>query len=269
MHPQNVRVVELSRRPDAILTEARQRHERAVAAANEALVQHRARLAEIRARREEARAGGQWLAWLRGGMQLSRELQNVPSALPVAPEVLERQESLRARVTGEREAEAALGRVFGDGWVLLRGYRNQAGEIPQLILGRRGLIAVETAHLAATVHCDGDDWRAERYDDDGNLVAQDPIADGDGRSPAQQLGEPADQLEQVLEARGHRVPIQRVVLLTHPESKVGRRDNSPVHITASAQDIAQLATKSAVALNLAQVSAIEQLIVADHRRASQ
>jgi hypothetical protein len=237
-----VRFVVLSQRPDARLTEARQRHEQAVAAANKALAQHRERLAEIRSRRNEARARRQWYAWLRCGMQLSRELQNVPSALPVAPEVIERQESLRAEVAGQREAEAALGRIFGDGWVLLRGYRNQAGEIPALLLGRRGLIAVKTAHLDATVHCDGDEGR--------------------------QLSETADQLEQVLESRGHRVPVQRVVLLTHPGSKIGRRDNSPVHITASAQDIGQLASESAVALNLAQVQAIEQLIVSDHRGGS-
>jgi hypothetical protein len=265
VHPSNVRVVELSQRPDATLSEARQRHEQAVAAANKALAQHRERLAEIRSRREAARAGRQWSAWLRGGMQLSRELQNVPSALPVAPEVLERQESLRAEMAGEREAEAALGRIFGDGWVLLRGYRNQAGEIRQLILGRRGLIAVETAHLDATVHCDGDDWRAENYDEDGNPVGQHPMADGQGRSPGRRLSEPADQLEQLLESRGHRVPVQRVVLLTHPGSKIGRRHNPPVHITASAQDIGQLASASAVALNVAQVQAIEQLIVSDHR----
>lgn len=239
-----------------------------MAAANEALAQHRERLAEIRSRRDEARAGRQWVAWLRGGMQLSRELQNVPSALPVAPEVVERQESLRAEVEGEQQAEAALGRVFGDGWVLLRGYRNQAGKIDHLSLGRRGLIAVGVRHVGATVHCDGDEWRADTYDEDGNPVGQHPIADSDGRTPGRQLNEPADQLEQFLRSRGHRVPVQRVVLLTHSRSKVGHRRNSAVHITTSAQDIGLLASDSAVALNLAQVDEIEQLIVSDHRGAS-
>jgi Nuclease-related domain len=250
-----------------MLQEARQRHERAVAAANETLAQHRERLAEMRSRRDEARAGRQWWAWLRGVQRVSRELQNIPSALPVAAEVLQRQETLRAEVAGEQQAEAALGRIFGDGWILLRGYRNQAGEIGQLILGRRGLIAVGVEHLNATVHNDGDDWRADQYDQDGNLVAQHPIADPGGRSPGRQLSEPADRLEQLLSSRGHRVPVQRVVLLTHPRSKVGRRRDSAVHITTSAQDIGQLARESAVALDLAQVDAIEQLIVSDHHQA--
>ena len=263
-----MRVVELSQRPDATLTEARQRHERAVAAANEALAQHRARLAGLRTRRDEARAGRQWRAWLRGTLQISRELQNVPSALPAAAEVLERQESMWAEVAGEREAQAALGRIFGDGWVLLRGYRNQAGTIDHLILGRRGLIAIEVRHLDGTVHCDGDDWRADKYDEDGSLVSQHPIADSGGRSPGRQLDEPADQLEQLLRTGGHRVPVQRVVLLTHPRSKVGGRRNSAVHITTSAQDIGELASNSAVALDVAKVNAIEQLIVRDHRGAS-
>jgi hypothetical protein len=262
-----VRVVELSQGPDATLTEARQRHERGVAAANAALAQHRARLAELRSRRDEARAGRQWWAWMRSDLELSRELQKVPSALPVAAEVLARQESLRAEAAGQQQAAAALGRVFGDGWVLLRGYCNQAGQI-DLILGRRGLIAVQAAHLDATVHCDGDEWRAEKYDEDGNLMGQDPIADGGGRSPGRQVSELADQLEQLLTSRGHHVPVQRVVLLTHPRSKVGHRHNSAVHITTSAQGIGQLASGSAVALNLAQVNAIEQLIVSDHRGAS-
>ena len=78
----------------------------------------------------------------------------------------------------------------------------------------------------------------------------------------------ADQLERLLESRGYRVPVQRVVLLTHPGSKIGRRHNPPVHITTSAQDIGQLANASPVALNLAQVQAIEQAIVSDHREAS-
>jgi hypothetical protein len=269
VHPQKVRVVELTNRPDAMLEEARLRHEQAVAAANEALEQHRARLAEIRSRRDRARAGRQWSVWMRSALQESRELQNVPSALPAAPEVLQRQESLRAEVTGERQAQTALGGLFGDGWVLLHGYRNEAGKISQLILGRRGLIAVGTAHLDATVHCDGDDWRADTCDEDGNVVGQQPITDSEGRAPGRQLSEPANQLEQLLRSSGHRVPVQRVVLLTHPRSKIGHHHNSPVHITTSPQDIGQLAQNSAVALNLAQVAAIEQLIVSDHHRASQ
>ena len=65
---------------------------------------------------------------------------------------------------------AELGRLLGDSWTLFRGYRNRRGEIDHLLLGPRGLFAIEVKNLNATVHIDGDRWRADKYDRYGNLV---------------------------------------------------------------------------------------------------
>ena len=56
-----------------------------------------------------------------------------------------------------------LGRALDDDWTLLRGYRNRRGEIDQLLLGPRGLFAIEVKNLNATVTVDGDRWRADKY----------------------------------------------------------------------------------------------------------
>ncbi len=148
---------------------------------------------------------------------------------------------------------------------MLRGYRNQAGEIDQLLLGPRGLIAIEVKNLNATVHCDGDHWRADKYDKYGHLVDQHPITDRGGRSPARQINETADALEQFLHSRGHPLPIQRVVLLTHPRSRIGTCRSAGVRISTSAREIGQLARDSGIALDPVLAGAIEYLIVGDHR----
>ena len=68
------------------------------------------------------------------------------------------EEILTAGVAGEQQVAAQLGRVLGDEWTLLRGYSNRRGEIDHLLLGPRGLLAIESKHRNATVHCDGDTW---------------------------------------------------------------------------------------------------------------
>lgn len=265
-----MRVVELSNHPDAMLREARQHRAPGRAgrrsAAGAASARHQAQLTEARAHRDGARAARQWLAWVRGVLAVWRVHRSAPAHSATPGRRSDREAVLQAGVAGEQSAETALGRVFGDDWVMLRGYRNRAGEIDQLLLGPRGLVAIEVKHLNATVHCDDDHWRADKYDKYGNLVDQHPITDRGGRSPGRQLNEPADALEQLLHSRGHPVPIQRVVLLTHPRSRIGNCRNPDVHITTSAREIGQLARDSGIALDPVLAGAIEYLIVADHQR---
>ena len=89
-------------------------------------------------------------------------------------------------------------------------------------------------NLNATVHVDGDRWRADKYDNYGNLVEQRPIADAKGRSPSAQLNEPADDLERFLRERGHPVTVQRVVILAHRRSRIGTARNLTVRVGTSA-----------------------------------
>ena len=89
-------------------------------------------------------------------------------------------------------------------------------------------------NLNATVYVDGDRWRADKYDNYGNLVEQRPIADRTGRSPSVQLNEPADDLERFLRTSGQPVPVERVVVLAHRRSKLGAVRHPTVRVGTSA-----------------------------------
>jgi hypothetical protein len=110
---------------------------------------------------------------------------------------------------------AELGRALNDDWTLLRGYRNNRGEIDHILLGPRGVFAIEVKHRNATVQVNGDDWQFDKYDRYGNLVERGRIADRGGRSPSRQLNEPVAELERFLRSRREPVTIGRIVMLTH------------------------------------------------------
>ncbi len=155
--------------------------------------------------------------------------------------------------------------MLGDDWVLMRGYCNRRGEIDHLLLGPPGLVAIESKHLNATVHCEGDSWRFEKFDKYGNLVARGSLSDRGGRSPSVQLNEPADLLEQFLRTRGAAVSILRVVLLTHPSSRRGRCRHPSVHVATSALALAGQLNDMPPVFGAAHRARIEELIARDHR----
>jgi hypothetical protein len=175
------------------------------------------------------------------------------------------EERLAAGVAGEQQVVTELGQALGDDWVLLRGYCNRRGEIDHLLIGPPGLIAIESKHLNATVHCDGDAWRFEKFDRFGNLVGHGSISDRGGRSPSVQLNEPADLLEQFLRTRGGTISILRVVLLTHPSSRRGRCKHPNVHVATSALTLARQFNDMPPVLVAAQRARLEELIARDHR----
>jgi len=266
-----MRIVELSNHPAVMLQQASRRRlagqERARAEYQDALARHRMRVEETRQAREQARAQRRWLVWLRCALGVRRERRRgVPGPALTVGRPSDEEEILRAGMEGEAIAVAVFGRVLGDDWTLLRGYRNRSGEIDHLLLGPRGLFAIEGKHINGTVHCDGDEWWSDKYDNYGNLVRQGTkIVDKGGRSPSVQLNEPASRLERFLRSRGQPVAVQRVVLLTHPRSAVGRRRSPTVRIAASAGEVTGLLDGSAVALDAAQLAQLEQLIIGDHR----
>jgi hypothetical protein len=261
-----VRIVALSDHPGAMLQETSQRRlagrERAQAQFQDAMAQHHLRVEEARRARDKARAQRRWWAWLRCVVALRRERRAVPGP-PAAAGASDREKILKAGIEGEDMVAAGLGGVLGDGWTLFRGYRNRRGEIDHLLLGPQGLVAIEGKHRNATVQCDGDDWRFVKYDRYGNAVERGPIADRRGRSPSVQLNEPASLLEGFLHSRGHPVSVQRVVLLTHPRSKVGTCSNLTVHVATSTDYVIGLL--KGPPLEADQLAQLEQLIVRDHR----
>ncbi len=229
-----MRVVELSDHPGTLLRETRLRSDavaqRERSRYEDALAQHHARVQRAAWQRDLARAEHRWSAWLRGVFAARRERRGAPEP-PPAGNRPDQVGILMAGVEGEQLVAAGLARVLDDEWTLIRGYRNRRGEIDHLLLGPRGLIAIEGKHRNATVHCAGDHWWYTKFDKYGNAVDRGELTDQRGRSPSQQVNEPAAQLEDFLRSRGHAVAIQRFVLLTHPgrgwAAACGRRCTSP------------------------------------------
>lgn len=263
-------VVSLSNHPAALLREAqelrgaadqgRQRvHE-------DRLAVHRGRLARAQAARRRAWVQRRWGAWVRGVLAVWRLRRAVPPARRPDSQPSDQEARLAAGMAGESLVEDALSSRLDDEWTLLRGYRNRRGEIDHLLLGPRGLFAIEGKHRNATVDCAGDRWWATKYDKYGNKVASPAeMTDGRGRSPSEQLNEPASELEAFLGRRGHPVAIGRIVVLTHPRARLRNCTGPTVHIATSMRQITDLLNASPAAISAAKRTAVKQLIIRDHR----
>jgi len=246
-----MRVIELSNHPGDMLNEVSRRRRAAQSRAQDeyedALIQHQARVQTLRVKRDQARQHHQWWTWLRLAFAAWAGKRRAP-AKPVPDRDdtdAGTEERIRAGIAGERLVAAELGQALGDDWTLLTGYRNRRGEIDHLLLGPGGLYAIEVKNINATMHVDGDRWRADKYDNYGNLVEQWLVADRRGRSPSEQLSEPAADLERFLHGRGQAVTIQRVVVLTHRRSRLGVIRNPTVNVATSTGDVLSLVRDSA------------------------
>jgi len=86
---------------------------------------------------------------------------------------------------GEQKVASFLSRQLPDDWILVSGYRNAKGEIDQVLLGPRGVFAIEIKFINGVVHCDGDRWWSDKYDRYGNLVEPNkPLLTSAGAAPA-------------------------------------------------------------------------------------
>ena len=236
-----MRVVSLSDHPGAMRRDAQQRRAAADREAQQAhesvLAVHRERVAQARVARDEAWAARRWGAWLRGVFAVRRAQRQVPAArLPASQPTVE-EERWAAGSAGELLIADRLGRALDDEWTLLRGYRNRGGEIDHLLLGPRGLFAIEVKNQNARVNCHGDQWWSTKYDKYGNPVEpRREMTDRRGRSPSVQLNEPASQLEGFLALprspgrdRAHRRahPPARTATQLHPS------DRAHLHVRAA------------------------------------
>ena len=268
-----MRVIELSNHPGDMLHDlSLRRHagqRRAQARYEDAIVQHQARIQTIRVQRARARRNHHWLTWLRLILAVWAENRRKPPK-PAGPQRndtdtdADTEEKIRAGITGEQLVATELGRALNDDWTLLRGYRNRRGEIDHVLLGPKGLFAIEVKNINATVSIDGDRWRADKYDNYGNLVEQREVADRTGRSPSEQLNEPAGELERFLHERGQRVTVQRVVVLTHRRSRVGPRRHPTVHVGTSTDYVLSLVNEAKGTLDERQRADLQRLIRRDH-----
>jgi Nuclease-related domain len=263
-----MRVIELSNHPGDMLAEvSRRRHaaqRRAQDGYEDALIRHQARVQTIRVKRDRARQQRQWWTWLRLAFAVWAEKRRAPGKPAEGQADTDTEEKIRAGIAGEQLVATDLGRALGDDWTLLRGYRNRRGEIDHLLLGPGGLFAIEVKNINATVYVDGDRWQADKYDNYGNLVEQRLITDRRGRSPSEQLNEPADELERFLHERGQQVMIRRVVVLTHRRSRLGSSRHPAVRVGTSTDDVLSLVHNSDGRLGERQQAEVERLIRRDH-----
>ena len=188
-----MRVIELSNHPGDMLHDVSLRRHatqrRAQAQYEDALIQHQARVQVIRVQRARARQNHRWWTWLRLIVAVWTEQRHAPAKPNRNAGDTDTEEKIKAGIAGEQLVATELGRALNDDWTLLRGYRNRRGEIDHLLLGPKGLFAIEVKNINATVSIDGDRWQADKYDNYGNLVEQREVADRTGRSPSEQLNE--------------------------------------------------------------------------------
>jgi hypothetical protein len=105
---------------------------------------------------------------------------------------------------------------------LTKGYLNNKGEIDLVAVGPSGIVAMEVKYLSGVVHCNGDQWNRDKYDNYGNLVQGGvPIRDKGGRAPSRQLNAAADALQEFLHRKGMPAKVLRVVVLAHNSSQIG------------------------------------------------
>ena len=253
-----MRVEVLSEHPDLMLADIERERRRGA-------VEQAAQVESLRAERRQARSAGRWLAWLRLAFAMPRAKreavrQHLVSVLPTA-----REQTILAGRNAERRVADELATALDDEWLLLRGYCNSRGEIDALLLGPRGLFAIEEKYRSIRVYVHGDEWTAQQIDKYGNpRSARLPMRDGKGRSPSEQVKEPVAALARWLSTNKRETPITPVVLLTHSRARVGYVQNATVRVERSVRGLLSLTERSGYALDAARRADIERLVRRDH-----
>jgi hypothetical protein len=246
-----VQTIELSDHPGDLLSAAKRRREAAGAKGRGQLVRQR----------DAAWKNRRWLTWLRLSLKAARYQRTQPASLS---RPTDDEEILKAGIAGERQVARELGEKLSDDWTLVHGYRNGRGEIDHLLLGPRGLFAIEVKNNNATVSISGDVWAADKYDRYGNLRERYLIEDRGGRSPSVQLNQSADALERFLRTRGQPLTVPRIVALTHARSRLGLHKNATVHVAVTTQEILQVVSDQQDDLDPKRRAALLVLIQQDH-----
>ena len=260
-----MRIVELSNHVESIRSAAEAAR---LAKGTSLRVQREAALRqvnELRGQRRQARRSGQWWRWLRLWFAISRAKRGLP--LPsIGESVLSgAEQKARSGMAAERRVSDGFAAALGDDWVLFHGYQNGRGEIDHVLVGPRGVVAIEVKNVNATVEIDGDVWTAKKFDRYGNRVPARRLADRSGRSPSVQVNEGADALEEFLRRRGQQIRVRRVVLLTHGKSKIARQRNLTVDaVGTSAQKVLDLLNSMPPTIRAAQRATVESHIQKDH-----
>jgi len=224
-------------------------------------------VAEARTRRDQALRGWRVLSALRWELIWWRRKRAGPPTPPADRGPSRSEAALEAGAEGERQVHAALDGALDDGWTLYKGYRNRAGEIDYLLIGPRGLFAIEVKHVNGAFRIADKSWLYRRSDGYGNEVGDVLVlADRGGRPPHVQLAEPLEQLERFLAKRGQPVPWRSVVLLNHPRAKIiSCADGLRARVLTATSQLVDLVARADGYVGTGQVAEIGRLIERDHR----
>lgn len=212
------------------------------------------------------REGRTW-SWLGNtALRVAHSFSSAPATPQMASAGTKEQVWMAGR-DGERRVNAWLGRFLSDEWIMVSGYRNGGGEIDKVLVGPRGVVAIEVKYLNGKVSCDGDIWVRDKYDKYGNLVERSvPIKDGRGRGPSAQLNASADRLQKFLSSRSITMRVARVIALSHDGSKIGDCRNQTVDLIATLTSFDEARLMSILPKQDAEADPIQllQLLHKDH-----
>lgn len=253
-----MRVIELSNHP----VDEVQRTEDAIAGERQAVIEHSRAVDKLRAEQAVSRRWWQLGRRLRDRRAV-RDLQaRRPRRDPAKPHRLAQQ---RAGVAAEDAVTANLS-VLPDEWTLVRGYANRRGELDHLLVGPRGVWAIEVKGRGIRVHVNGDHWSFEKFDRYGNLVDQGTLADRGGRSWGRQVSEIASDLEQFLRSRGAAVTIETAVVVMHHRAEIGSRTDLKISVLGIGTDeLIKEILDQPVTIDAERLERVSQLIRRDHK----
>jgi hypothetical protein len=158
----------------------------------------------------------------RGLLDWRSAMRASPPPAPRPHQAGDREQIWAAGNDGEELVLNELKRRLTGAWTLAKGYLNNKGEIDLVAVGPSGIVAMEVKYLSGVVHCNGDQWNRDKYDNYGNLVQGGvPIRDKGGRAPSRQLNAAADALQEFLHRKGMPAKVLRVVVLAHNSSQIG------------------------------------------------
>lgn len=171
------------------------------------------------------------------------EEQQARDRMYIASEQLLRADSGRQQVQHRFQQRAAgvwgedaLARGLSglsDEWLMLRGYRNRRGETDHVLVGPRGVWAVEVKLRRIRLNVVGDRWWFEKLDNWGNVVETGWAVDGGGRSWARQVNDIAGDLQAWLDRNHHQVTVHAAVMLMHERAQIGRCENLTVDLVGT------------------------------------
>lgn len=252
-----MRVIELSNHP---VDEVR-RTEDTIAGERRAVVERSQAVDRLRANQAASRHWWQFGRRLRDRREVQALIARRPRRDPARSHQLARR---RAGVAAEDEVTANLS-VLPDEWTLVRGYANRRGELDHLLIGPRGVWAIEVKGRGIRVHVNGDRWSFEKFDRYGNRVDRGVLTDRGGRSWGRQVTDIAADLDRFLRSRGAAVTIETAVVVMHHRAEIGSCADLKISaLSIGTDELLKEILGQPVTLDADRLDHIRRLILRDH-----